>query len=82
MTPEEWADSAVRRLSDGGAVNLYDEAAAAKIVAARIRQAVEEEREACARAAEAQALYPGTQKVKRQEWLKGQIAAAIRARRS
>src|SRR4051812_47332022 len=82
MTPEKWPSSAVQRLTDGGAANLYDVAAAEKIVAARIRQAVEQEREACAKTADEEALYPGTQKVKRQQWLKGQIAAAIRARKS
>lgn len=81
MAPEEWAATAVQRLTDGGAANLYDVAAAEKIVAARIRQAVAEEREACAQVAEGQALYPGTQKVTRQQWVKGQIAAAIRARK-
>jgi hypothetical protein len=82
MVPEEWAAAAVQRLIDGGAANLYDVAAAEKVVATRIRQAVDEEREACAQAAERQALYPGTQRVKRQQWVKAQIAAAIRARKS
>jgi hypothetical protein len=39
-----------------------------------------EEREACARLAEAQPYYPDTHTGMRQQWVKDQIAAAIRAR--
>lgn len=39
-----------------------------------------EEREACARLAEAQPYYPDTHTGMRQQWVKEQIAAAIRAR--
>jgi hypothetical protein len=49
-------------------------------VAEAIRAAVEEEREDCARLAEVQPYYPDTHTGMRQQWVKDQIAAAIRAR--
>ena len=45
-----------------------------------IRMAVELEREACATLAEAQSFFPDTHTGARQQWVKEQIAAAIRAR--
>jgi hypothetical protein len=52
-------------------------AASLPLVAENARR---EEREACARLAEAQPYYPDTHTGMRQQWVKTQIAAAIRAR--
>lgn len=45
-----------------------------------VRELLRMEREACARIAEAQPLFPFTKKGLRQEWVKEQIASKIRER--
>lgn len=45
-----------------------------------VRELLRMEREACARLAETQPLFPFTKKGLRQEWVKEQIAAKIRQR--
>lgn len=83
MTPYERADIVVRHIDQEGlAVFLDADAARVRaLVAAAIRAAVEEEREACAQVAEIlDEVHPVFQSRGIPLSLRGQIAAGIRAR--
>jgi hypothetical protein len=81
VTPEERAAAVCREMAEGPLIleEPFDRWVERQVAAA-VRAAVEEEREGCARLAEAQPYYPDTHTGMRQQWVKDQIAAAIRAR--
>lgn len=92
MTPKERADALVRLgtfITDDYHTDEDGEEHCEKVfdldelrdeIASAVREAVSEEREECAKVAEEQTYYPDTHTGTRQQWVKDQIAAAIRAR--